>query len=125
MSDFLSISLVDEDIAGELFAEDDDPEMREMQQELWQGVRRDLLNDLEAVRAEFVAGNLNEACRLAHKVAGYSGSGGLKRVGVVLRKLQHGEIPHEQFLATLDEIVAWSKAGMDEIENRFPHLLIP
>lgn len=123
MNDFSAIPLVDDEITAELFTEDADPDMSQMQQELWQGVRRDLLRDLQSVRAEFIAGNLEEARRLAHKVAGYSGSGGLKRVGVVLRKLQHGEIPDEEFLSTLDEIVTWSKAGMDEIEARYPHLL--
>jgi HPt (histidine-containing phosphotransfer) domain-containing protein len=122
MQDYLSIALVDEDITNELFTDDGDPEMREMQLELWQGVRRDLLHDLEWVRREFLAGNLDEARRLAHRVAGYSGSGGLKRVGVVLRKLQHAEIPEEQFLPTLDEIAVWSSEGMDEIETRFPYL---
>jgi HPt (histidine-containing phosphotransfer) domain-containing protein len=122
MQDYLSIALVDEDITNELFTDDGDPEMREMQLELWQGVRRDLLNDLESVRREFLAGNLDEARRLAHRVAGYSGSGGLKRVGAVLRKLQHAEIPEEQFLPTLDEIAVWGREGMEEIETRFPYL---
>jgi hypothetical protein len=124
METFSSIPLIDDDIVRELFTADDDPEMSIMQRELWEGVRHDLLQDLEGMRSAFAAGQVEEARKQAHRVAGYSGSGGLLRAGVALRALQHGEIPPEDTDDFLTEVEHWSRDGMAEIERRFPHLAV-
>lgn len=122
MQDFSTVPLVDDEITTELYTLDGDPDNLEMQLELWQGVKRDLFHDLDSVRNAFREGRMDVAKSQAHKIAGYTGSGGLKRVGVVLRKLQHGEIPEDEFLPALDEIEGWCREGMSEIEGRFPYL---
>ena len=121
-SDFETIDLVSMDIAAELYGDTTDPEMVDMQKELWGGIRGDLLKELDEIIAASAGSIGEEVKRTMHRVAGYSGSGGLQRCCELLRALEHGKIPGEEVSTALQLARSAAVEGMGEIESRFPHL---
>jgi hypothetical protein len=113
---------IDEEVVVELFGDSEEPELREMQIEIWSGVRKDFPVDLEEARKLLRDGEIETGKKLVHRIAGYTSSSGLSRVSRCLRAVERAEVPEDKIDQFLAETAVMAGENMTEMEARFPHL---
>lgn len=117
-----SLPVVNEDLVSELYGDTSDPDMVEMQTELWQGIKTDLFRELEEISQLWQKGPGEEVRRMMHRVAGYSGSGGLHRCCEILRAAEKAMLDAADVPAGLVMATEAAREGISQIEARYPHL---
>jgi hypothetical protein len=109
------IPLIDEALADEFFAPQEDPDLTRMQQEIWREAREGIEPDLKkAIREE--PENLRADL---HRIRGYCSSCALRRLEKVLLAWESQPCAAERYAPLALEATSLSIAA---IESRYPHL---
>lgn len=117
-------ALIDEQLAEELFSSSQGPDAVEMQQDIWQGVRNDLLADLE--RATTPGGSPDTLRENLHRIRGYAATCALSRLGSFLADWEKSDPdPVASAPSRLPAALELAKESIGEIERRYPHLASP
>jgi hypothetical protein len=114
----LSVPLVDEALADELFSVQGDPEIRAVQRQIWQGVCTGIEPDLERT----LGGDLDNMLSELHRIRGYCSSCGLSRLAKLLYQWESepcSTLAAERFGPVAVETALLSIAAL---EARYPHL---
>lgn len=124
---YLSLPLVNPAVAGQVFEvdEEEDEEMAECRDELWQGVVTDLMRDLEEAIALVDSPNAvqkEQGRKLMHRIAGYTGNIGIHRLSVALRDVMKGVAIPENTPWLADHLRSWAAESLQEMRKIFPHL---
>jgi hypothetical protein len=123
LHDLANLPVVNQELVAELYGDTSDAEMIEMQQELWQGIKADIFRELNEISELWSRDPGEEVRRMMHRVAGYSGSGGLQRCCEILRAAEKMVIPADEVPEALQIAAASAREGISQIEERYPHLL--
>lgn len=122
LHDLANLPVVNLELVAELYGDTSDAEMVEMQQELWQGIKTDLFRELHEISELWSRDTGEEVRRIMHRVAGYSGSGGLQRCCEILRAAEKSVIPASEVSEALKMATVSAREGISQIEERYPHL---
>lgn len=122
MTDFSHWPLINDEIVGELYLESEDSLTLELQQAVWNCVDKDLLQNIQEIRDLWKAGAFEEARKLSHKAAGYTGNAGLMRTYYILHVIDNGELPPEEWDNVHPQLEESAILGMQELLRRYPHL---
>ncbi len=114
-------ALIDEHLAEELFSTAQGPDAVEMQQDIWQGVRNDLVGDLASTTTHGPsADTLRENL---HRIRGYAATCALSRLGNFLAEWEKTDAdPVGSTPSRLPVALELARASIAEIERRYPHL---
>lgn len=123
LADLDRIPLVSEELTSELYGDISDPEMLEMQKEIWAGITRDLPKEIQQIQALAKAGG-EDYRKLLHRVAGYVGSGGLGRCCEALRALEYNKLSENEEAELLASLLRLSEESQKEMLARYPHLAV-
>jgi hypothetical protein len=113
-----SVPLIDEALADELFCLQGDPEIKEVQQQIWRGVCMGIGPDLERT----LRGDLENMLSELHRIRGYCSSCGLSRLAKLLFQWESepcATLTAERFGPAAVETALLSIAAL---EARYPYL---
>lgn len=122
LQELAALPTVNEELVVELYGDTSDPDMVEMQTELWEGIKGDLFRELDEIGALWNQDPNGEVRRVMHRVAGYSGSGGLHRCCEALRAAEKERVDAADVPEALEMARNAANEAITQIETRYPHL---
>ncbi len=115
--------LVDTALANELFFPQGDAESDAMQRDIWLGISRDLIPDLQAtVAGRFDAQDLRSEL---HRIRGYCATCALVRMALFLHRWEMLDDPVGAADECGLEAVAIAQESIREMDRAYPHLQAP